>query len=69
MIIWPKNSGGDEKYLTRNSKWKRSRIYFKIQPDKCELPRKEIAYLGHIITKNGVQPNPSKVEADKPQNQ
>ena len=35
----------------------------KIQPDKCEFLRKEVAYLGHLITKDGVKPNPAKVEA------
>ncbi|GJQ86387.1 hypothetical protein Trydic_g8477, partial [Trypoxylus dichotomus] len=36
---------------------------FKIQPDKCEFLRKEVMYLGHLITENGVKPDPSKVEA------
>ena len=35
----------------------------KIQPDKCEFLRKEVAYLGHLITKDGVKPNPMKVDA------
>lgn len=35
----------------------------KIQPDKCEFLRKEVAYLGHLITKDGVKPNPTKVDA------
>lgn len=35
----------------------------KIQPDKCEFLRKEVAYLGHLITQNGVKPNPDKIEA------
>lgn len=35
----------------------------KIQPDKCEFLRKEVAYLGHLITQNGVKPNPNKVDA------
>lgn len=35
----------------------------KIQPDKCEFLRKEVAYLGHVITKDGVKPNPSKVDS------
>lgn len=34
----------------------------KIQPDKCEFLRKEVAYLGHLITQDGVKPNPSKVD-------
>lgn len=37
----------------------------KIQPDKCEFLRKEVAYLGHIITKDGVKPNPQKCQAIK----
>lgn len=37
----------------------------KIQPDKCEFLRKEVAYLGHLITEDGVKPNPSKVACIK----
>ena len=29
-----------------------------LQPDKCEFLRPEIEYLGYIIDKNGVRPNP-----------
>lgn len=35
----------------------------KLQPDKCEFLRREVAYLGHVITDNGVSPNPEKVKA------
>lgn len=35
----------------------------KIQPDKCEFLRKEVAYLGHIVSNEGVKPNPDKVAA------
>ncbi|CAK1603215.1 unnamed protein product [Parnassius mnemosyne] len=35
----------------------------KLQPDKCEFLRREVAYLGHQITKDGVKPNPEKVKA------
>lgn len=35
----------------------------KIQLDKTEFLRKEVAYLGHIITPEGVKPNPDKIEA------
>jgi len=34
----------------------------KIQPDKCEFLRKEVAYLGHLITQHGVKPNPDKIK-------
>ena len=35
----------------------------KLQPDKCEFLRPELEYLGHVITKDGVKPNPKKLEA------
>lgn len=34
----------------------------KIKPDKCEFLRKKVSYLEHLFTKDGVRPNPSKVE-------
>lgn len=37
----------------------------KIQLDKCEFLRKETAFLGHIITAEGVKPNPDKIKAIK----
>lgn len=38
---------------------------FKIQLDKSEFLRKEVAYLGHLVTQNGVKPNPDKIKAIK----
>lgn len=35
----------------------------KIQLDKTEFLRKEIAYLGHVVTAEGVKPNPDKIQA------
>lgn len=35
----------------------------KIQLDKSEFLCKQVAFLGHIITPEGIKPNPSKVEA------
>lgn len=35
----------------------------KVQIDKCEFLRKEVSYLGHIITENGVRMDPKKMEA------
>ena len=37
----------------------------KIQPDKCEFLKPELEYLGHIVTADGVKPNPKKIEAVK----
>lgn len=34
-----------------------------LQPDKCEFMRREVAYLGHVISDQGVSPNPDKIKA------
>lgn len=38
-------------------------FHLKLQPDKCEFLRREVGYLGHVITEEGVKPNPEKIEA------
>lgn len=44
--------------------FKKLREYnLKLQLDKSEFLRKEVAFLGHVITPEGVKPNPSKVLA------
>ena len=35
----------------------------KIEPDKCEFLKTELQYVGHVITTQGVQPDPKKVSA------
>lgn len=35
----------------------------KLQPDKCEFLHHEVGYLGHIISSNGVRPDPNKIRA------
>jgi len=37
----------------------------KLQPDKCEFLRKEVNYLGHMIGKDRVKPDLSKISAVK----
>jgi hypothetical protein len=47
-----------------NSKliFKRLREYrLKVQLDKCEFLRKEVEFLGHIVTPEGIKPNPKKI--------
>lgn len=36
---------------------------FKIQMDKSEFLKLETAYLGHVISKDGIKPNPDKITA------
>ncbi|KAG5868282.1 hypothetical protein JTB14_025807 [Gonioctena quinquepunctata] len=35
----------------------------KLKPKKCSFLLKKVKYLGHIITQNGVLPDPEKIEA------
>lgn len=37
----------------------------KVQSDKSEFLRKEVEFLGHVVTTEGVKPNPKKIEAIK----
>lgn len=41
------------------------RAHLKLQPDKCEFLRKEVTYLGHVISETGVKPDKKKLEAVK----
>jgi hypothetical protein len=34
----------------------------KLQPDKCEFLRKEVSYLDHVISEDGVWPAPKNIE-------
>lgn len=35
----------------------------KLKPSKCDLLKKEVKYLGHIVSDHGVGTDPSKIEA------
>ena len=41
------------------------RYNMKLQPDKCELLRKVVSYLGHVIGQTGVRPDEKRTEAVK----
>ena len=32
-----------------------------LQPEKCHFLKKEIGYLGHVISENGLKPDPNKL--------
>ena len=42
---------------------KLKQVGLKLKPSKCELFRQELIYLGQVISKNGIQIDPKKVEA------
>ena len=35
----------------------------KLKPSKCEFCKPRIEYLGHIVSKDGIEVNPKKIEA------
>jgi len=37
----------------------------KLKPSKCHLMQTEIAFLGHVVSKDGVSTDPAKIEALK----
>ncbi|XP_063911941.1 uncharacterized protein LOC135128792 [Zophobas morio] len=37
----------------------------KLQPDKCEFLKREVCYLGHLVTDKGIRPDPEKVKSVK----
>lgn len=41
------------------------KVNLKLNPSKCEFLKKELLYLGHVISSEGVSPDPSKIETIK----
>jgi hypothetical protein len=39
------------------------RAKLKLKPSKCELVRQSVNFLGHVVSKDGIAPNPEKVES------
>ena len=37
----------------------------RLKPSKCELVKNELLFLGHVVNKDGIQPNPATIEAVK----
>lgn len=64
-IVIYANSIQDHEIKLRNIFERLDKNNLKLQLDKCEFMRKEVAYLGHVITENGVKPNPDKIQVIK----
>lgn len=70
ILIYGKGDTVSEAVQDHNSKLRqlliRAReINLKLNKDKCRFLLPEIPYIGHIITQNGVKPDPNKVAAIK----
>ena len=37
-------------------------VGLKLKPSKCEFFKERISYLGHIVSKNGVETDPKKIQ-------
>lgn len=44
---------------------KLSEYNLKVQIDKCAFLQKEVEFLGHVVTRDGIKPNPNKIKAIK----
>ena len=64
IIIFSKTP---EEHLTRLRKvfQKIKDAGLKLKPSKCEFFRTKIKYLGHVVTREGIESDPSKIEAIK----
>lgn len=64
ILIYSKTAGEHVNHLRTILQILRDHeLYGKLS--KCEFLKQEIEYLGHIISKNGIQVNPKKIEAVK----
>lgn len=54
----------DEHMLNLKEIFRKLQEYnLKVQPDKCEFLKRETEFLGHIVTTDGIKPNPRKIDA------
>ena len=64
-IVLYANSLEEHKEKSNKLMERLSAVNLKLQPDKCDFLRPEVSYLGHTIDKEGVRPDPKKIEALK----
>jgi len=55
----------DHKYHIKQVLQKLEEVNLKLNPKKCHFGCQVVEYLGHILTPNGLQPNPERVTAVK----
>jgi len=64
LIVFGKNLKNHNKNLVDVLERIR-KVNLKLNPTKCEFLKKEILYLGHVISAEGVAPDPEKIKAIK----
>lgn len=64
IVIYAKTlSEHRKKYMNLVDRLRQANL--KLQPDKCHFLRREVTYLGHQITEEGLKPDEKKIEAVK----
>ena len=64
IVIFSKDLASHLKRLEAVS-WKLEEAGLKLKPSKCELFQRQLAYLGHVISTEGVATDENKIEAIK----
>ncbi|KAK7878469.1 hypothetical protein WMY93_034308 [Mugilogobius chulae] len=62
ILVWGKDKEQHDKRLRQLLDRVRS-INLKLNKDKCKIGLTEIQYIGHILTADGLKPDPSKISA------
>lgn len=62
ILIWGRNEEEHNRRL-RAVLQRCQEINLTLNKDKCLFNQSEIQYIGHVISKNGVRPDPTKIEA------
>ena len=64
ILIYSKDHSSHDEHLDKVMK-KLESVHLKLNDQKTELRKSEVEFLGHLINKDGVQPDPAKVSAIK----
>lgn len=61
IIIFGRNLDTHNRNLTEVFE-KLRKVNLKVNPNKCEFLKKQLLYLGHVVTTEGVSPDPDKIK-------
>lgn len=64
LVIFGNNLASHNKNLIKVLQRLRE-VNLKLNPNKCEFLKKEMLYLGHVISGDGISPDPEKIQAVK----
>ena len=62
LLIWGTNEERHDARLRKVSERARLRN-LRLNKDKCHIKKHKISYVGHVLSKDGIKPDPKKTEA------